>query len=205
MKRRRGAGQSLAVLSVIALAHDARGQVRTDAELLEGAELRVLSHRPLAAGDATASPTMDLEGHVALVPLLRVGAYAHYDVSPLSGEGSRQLASGGLDLRVTLPWLRGGMRAYARLGLGEVGTAVSAHVLGPNETRGALFVPSSSGSFTEVPLALGFAYRLERSLWLTAEAGARLGFGFGGSAYGGTGSGNDVAAIFLDAGVSWGR
>ncbi len=192
-----------AALAWLTWGRDARAQVRWDAELEEGIERRALTSRPAGLGDAGFGPTFDLSGHLALVPLVRIGAYAHYDASPVSGQDTRDLFSGGLDVRLGFPWLRRSVRAYVRAGIGEVGTSAPGH--GVASMSGSTFVPSAGGNFTEVPLALGLVYRAEPHLWVTTELGARLGFAFGGSAYGAASSGDDAVAVALDLGVAWGR
>jgi hypothetical protein len=184
--------------AVLGQSRDAAAQVRWDAELEEGVERRVLAARPAGLGDAGFGPTLDAAAHVALLPLVRVGLYAHWDTSPISGQDTRDLYAGGLDVRVGFPWLRREVRAYLRAGLGEAGVVAAAR-------GGSSFVASSGGDFTEVPLAVGFLYRAEPHLSVTVELGARLGFAFGGTAYGATSSGEDVVAAALDLGVAWGR
>ncbi len=177
----------------------AAAQVRYDAELEEGVARRVLASRPPSGGDATFGPYLDGEVHLALAPLVRVGVYAHYETSPVSGADTRDLASGGLDARIAVPWLRGDVRGYLRVGLGEAGVFASGY-------GGRRFVAASTGSFSEVPLALGVAYRVYPKLAFTGELGARVGFGFGGGAYSAAGAtGDDVLAVGLALGVAWGK
>ncbi len=147
--------------------------------------------------------------------LVRVGLYVHYDSSPVSNQNTRDMFSGGLDLRVLSPWPRGDLRGYARVGIGEVGTYASAHGLtGDRAFAGFRFVDGAHGSFTEVPIAIGALYRVTPPIRITAEAGARFGFAFTGNAYArppgdqagaGVTSGSDALAVFVDLGVMWGR
>jgi len=182
---------ALAITSAaLTCGHDAHAQVRWDAELEDGLMRRVLDHKPAGANDATFGPTLDAAVHLALVPLIRVGAYGHYDACPVSGEVVRTFVSGGLDARVLVPWLRGDLRGYARVGLGEAGVLEEAR---------------AGGHFTEVPVAVGALYRVRRRVWVTAEIGARLGFGFGGAGYAAQTNGEDPVGVFLDLGVMWGR
>jgi hypothetical protein len=170
--------------------------VRWDAEIAEGADVRVLTSRPAGEAASGAGPSLDLSAHVALVPLVRIGVYAHHDAST---EG-QSLSSAGLDVRVLFPWLSGGLRGYVHAGVGEALAVAPAHAL-----VGGAFVSAASGSLTEVPFAVGLTYRVDPGLWLSLEAGARLGFAFGGAAYGSGSAGDDALAVFLDAGVVWGR
>jgi hypothetical protein len=178
----------------------ARADVRWDLGLEEGAQKRVLVSKPAGGEDAEVGTTLDVVAHVSLVPLVRLGLYGHYDVSPLSDGAGRDVFSGGIDARVLSPWPQGPLRLYARLGVGEAGTTVLSH-----EAPGGSFVGAASGVFTEVPIALGLQYRVDRRLALNAELGTRLGLGFAGTAYGAPSSGDDIVSVFLAAGVSWGR
>jgi hypothetical protein len=184
-------------------AHEACAQVRWDAEAAAGGAGRVLASRPSGGGAASAGPVFDVAAHLALVPLVRVGLYAHEEASPLSSEGARTLRGGGVDARLAIPWLRGAVRGYLRFGLGEIAVSSSPHRVWAVP---GVVATSAAGSFTEVPVGIGALYRLDRLLWLSAEVGARVGFAFGGRAYGGTSSnGTDVAALSLELGVMWGR
>ena len=193
----------------------ATAQVRWDADLAEGAERRVLTSRPAGGADAGFGPAMEASTHLVLVPLVRVGVYVQCDSSPVSAQESRELFSGGVDLRIVSPWPRGDLRGYARVGVGEVGTFASAHGLtDTGASAGGRFVAGANGRFTEVPIAFGLLSRVATPLWVTAEVGARLGFAFAGPAYlpatghdggGSVTSGNDTFAVFADVGVMWGR
>lgn len=178
------------VPALLLAGRDARAQVRWDTGLQGGVSGRFLSSRPAGEAEPSIGPTFAAVAHVALVPLVRLGAYVDLDGSSV-GVGAttvvRQIVSGGIDLRLMSPWPTGDWRTYLRTGIGEAG--VIAH--------------PSGGHFTEVPLALGVAYRLVAPVWLTAEAGVKLGFGFAGWDYGG--GGDDVLDLYGMLGVAWGR
>jgi hypothetical protein len=183
---------------------EAQAQVRWDAELQEGAEKRILTSKPSGGSDSRFSPSLEASGHVALIPLVRVGLYARYEASSIARQDTRQMLSGGLDVRVLFPWPQGDTRLYARIGLGKMGTYAPSH---PAPDRpDSVMLAGAWGHFTEVPLAIGLVYRVSSPVWLTAEAGARVGFAFAGNAYGVAGeSGDDTVALFLSAGLMWGR
>ena len=183
------------VFALGAWASPAEAAVRWDTEIAEGADVRVLTSRPPGESASTAGPALDLSAHLALIPLVRIGVYAHHDAST----EARSLSSTGFDLRVLLPWVSRRVRGYVHAGIGEVLAVAPAHAL-----AGA-FIPSGSGSFTEVPLAVGVTYRVDPRLWLSVEAGARMGFAFGGGTYGAGSAGDDVVAVFVETGVVWGR
>jgi len=169
--------------------------VRWDVDLASGATQRVLTSKVAGAGDPGLGASVDLSGHIALLPLVRLGLYAHHDAYALAGLGVRDLDAAGLDATLAFPWLRRDVRAYARLGLGE------AAVHSPSGDGPA----AGWGSFTEVPVGVGLRFRLGRRLWLTTELTARVGFAFGGGAYGRGSWGDDALAVGLDVGFVWGR
>jgi len=182
-------------------ARDAAAQVRWDVGVAGGAAARFLSARPAGEGEASAGPAFEAEGHVVVLPLVRVGGYLHFDESAVAGAGydvTRDVFAGGLDLRLVSPWPRHDVRVYLRAGIGEAGVRTPAH-------GSADASSTTAGYFTEVPLALGIAWRPDPPFWLTAEAGARVGFAFGGATYGAASVGEDVVAMYGTLGVMWGR
>jgi hypothetical protein len=188
---------ALAIGVVIAFsASEARAQARWDVGVEGGVERRVLASKPGGGADAGFGPVVEMAGHVALLPLLRLGAYAQYDTSPVSGDGIREIVSGGLDARIVLPWVRGTWRNYLRVGIGEAAAFDRPHG------------GSQHGHFTEVPVALGVAYRVVPWVWVTSELGARMGFAFGGAEYlprSDLTAGDDTLAVYLTLGASVGR
>jgi hypothetical protein len=212
--KRRAAGLALA-LALLARVDLAAAQVRWDAEIQEGAQQRIQTSTTPGGGPIGVGPMLEASGHVALAPLVRVGLYVQYESSPVSGQGARDLVSGGLDVRLFSPWPRGRVRTYARVGIGESGTFSSAYSMNAGAVGSrATFVGGASGAFTEVPVALGVMYRLTPPVWITAEAGLRAGFGFTGGAYDATAvehatvrpaGGDDSMAVLFGVGVMWGR
>jgi hypothetical protein len=188
-------------LGLSIVASDAAAQVRWDVGVGTGATERVLSSRPAMASEPSAGPTFEAEGHILVLPLVRVGGYLHFDESAIvSGafDVTRDVFAGGLDLRLVSPWPRRDVRVYLRAGLGEAGVRLPPHGA-PNAFA------TTTGYFTEVPIALGIAWRPYSPFWLTAETGVRVGFAFGGAAYGRASVGDDVAALYGTVGVMWGR
>jgi hypothetical protein len=180
---------------------DAAAQVRWDVGVAGGAAGRFLAARPPGEGEASAGPDFEAEGHVVVLPLVRLGGYLHLDESAVAGAGydvTRDIFAGGLDLRLVSPWPRRDVRVYLRAGIGEARVWMPAR--GGAEARAA-----AAGYFTEAPLALGIAWRPYPPIWLTAEVGARVGFAFGGATYGAASVGEDLAAVYGAVGVMWGR
>ena len=144
-----------------------------------------------------------LDGHIAVLPLLRIGAYATGEVSdrltlgataPGQVTGSspiRELLGGGVRVKLVPPWPRGVWRAWLAFGFGYVG----------------VIADDAGGGFFEVPIAIGASYRIRKPIVFLMELGARLGFAQWGSYYaiGATApdqaSGNDVVAITLSLGI----
>ncbi|MDP8999902.1 MAG: hypothetical protein M3O46_07300, partial [Myxococcota bacterium] len=76
--------------AVLSPSRPAGAQVHWDAGIQAGATER------LTTGDAAASrpvpgPSGEVRAHVAVLPMLRVGAYAAFDLSPASGTRARQV------------------------------------------------------------------------------------------------------------------
>jgi hypothetical protein len=132
--------------------------------------------------DAGVGPTFGLSAHVALLPLLRAGAYVSEDISPVKAKDTREITSAGLSLRLLSPWPRGALRTWLGVGFGYASVYAPSYV----ETlpSGATAtVESAWGGFFEAPLGIGASLRFARSWELVVEAGARIGFGFTGSMY----------------------
>jgi hypothetical protein len=162
-----------------------------------------------ATGGASGAPTpgfgpsLELQGHVALVPMVRLGAYLSTDLSPVStdGEGPRTFWEGGLHVRVSPPLVAWPWRVWLFTGFGYAITYdVGTHL---------------SGGMLDVPVGLGLGRKLTRHTLLFTELGARFGFGFSGPMYtsgsaparseagGGTAYvGNDAVALSLSVGLS---
>src|SRR5947207_2654049 len=85
---------------------DARAQLHWDAAVQGGVVKRFLSSKAAGTDDASFGPGLELHGHVALIPLLRVGAYVAHDASPAGSNGTRQITSFGIRAKGAVPWLR---------------------------------------------------------------------------------------------------
>jgi hypothetical protein len=184
---------ALAVALPLALAASpASAQVHWDASAQAGFMKRNLVERPTGSvgKDATFGPAGQLTGHVALFPLVRLGAYLGHDISPFQGEASaRDITWGGLRAKIMSPWPRGDARVWLFFGFGYAGvyqrsTSTTAGFPGPG---GAVTVErtvhGAGGGFFEVPFGLGASYKLRKPWEICAELGARAGFGHSGSVY----------------------
>ncbi len=204
----------------------ARAQVRSDAAVDVGVVKRFVSGA--GARDAGVGPTLGLNGHVALFPMVRVGAYASAEISP--GElpvqaSARRIYAAGLRVKLSPPWPREDVRAWLFTGLGFAGVYAPSYRGAVTSSDGApiaadALVAGAGGHFFEVPIGVGASYRLRKPWVLTAELAARVGFAFSGAIYtGGRGAidassslpvvlgapGHDAFALGLTLGIGFDR
>ena len=163
--------------ALVLSASRACAQVHWDASAQIGVMKRNLVERPVGgARDATIGPAGQLTAHVALFPLVRVGAYFGHDISPFQGEASaRDITWGGLRAKLMSPWPRGDLRGWLFFGFGYAGVY--------ERSTPAAGLPGAGGSFFEVPFGLGASYKLRKPWEVCAELGGRVGFGHTGSIY----------------------
>lgn len=182
---------AVAVALLLATAR-ADAQVHWDASAQVGFMKRNLVDRPTGgARDATVGPAGQLTGHVALLPLVRLGAYFGHDISPFQGDASaRDITWGGLRAKIMSPWPRGDARAWLFVGFGYAGvyqrstvTTAGMTAPAPGVAGTERVVHGAGGGFFEVPFGLGASYKLRKPWELCAELGARAGFGHSGSVY----------------------
>jgi hypothetical protein len=179
----------------------ATAQVHWDASAQVGVMKRFLHDRPpgsSVSGDF--GPTGQLTGHVALLPLIHVGGYFGHDISHLSASTSsapnatRNITFGGVRVKGMIPFVRNPFRLWVFAGFGYAGvysqsfstTFAVPDGLGATQLRPGR-VEGAGGSFFEVPFGVGASYRLFKPWELSAELGARTGFGHTGSVYEGNG------------------
>jgi hypothetical protein len=170
-------------LGLALLPRGADAQIHADVDLEAGAEKRFLHGRPPLGEDAGVGPIFELSAHVAVLPLLRAGAYVSHDISPVIGADTRHITSAGLSLRLLSPWPRGLCRVWFGTGFGYASAYAPSYVETVPAGSGSATVEGAGGGFFEVPLGVGASLRLGRGFELTLEAGARIGFGFVGSMY----------------------
>jgi len=215
------------VSSLVALSvnRPAIAQVHADASVEVGVMKRFLTGSVPGTGDASFGPTAEIAAHVALVPLVRVGAYIGHDISPRTGSAAaRDVTWGGARVKVMSPWIRSPFRAWVFAGFGIAGVYARSYATtvnvpaGPNGAPAARpgVVQGSSGGFFEVPFGIGASYKLREPWELCAELGARVGFAHRGRVYEAPGpdlllsgaangnaapAGSDVFALALTIGV----
>jgi hypothetical protein len=177
----------------------ARAQVRWDAGLLVGAAERFTSGSSSAR--PVPGPSAELHAHLAVLPMLRVGPYAAFALSPAPGTQARQVYAAGLRAKVSPPLLAAPWHAWIFAGAGFV----DAYTPGPDHR--------TSVGMLELPLGIGLGYRFRDPWELCAELGAHFipvrGLLHGSSSTGADGSspsvGDDFLAVSLSVGVSLGR
>jgi hypothetical protein len=194
-RRRRGHLVATALVSLLACSREAHAQIHWDAGVQAGVSKRFLADRAQGTPDAGFGPTATLTGHVALLPLVRIGAYFGHEISPLGGDVSaRQITFGGLHLKGMLPWVRSSTsaRAWIFAGFGYAGVYAPSfetnfYVPSTDGTGGLTRehgrVEGGGGGFFDVPFGVGASYKFFKPWELFAELGGRAEFGNSGTIY----------------------
>lgn len=198
------------LLAALAATRRATAQVNWDVGAELGVMERVATGRDPGAPGPSPGPTGELHAHVALVPMVRIGAYVAHDISPVSGLPAREITEAGLRARLSPPILSGPWRAWLFLGAGYASAYEPSHdaaVPGATAAR-ATQVAGASGGMLDVPFGLGAGCKLRRPWQIFAELGGRVGLAFSGALYGRVAGepyeGRDSLAVSLSVGVSWG-
>lgn len=157
------------VLAAIALPSVAHAQVHWDVGAEAGAMKRFTTGGDAGAPSPDVGPTFALQGHVALLPMVRAGLYAEQDFSPQADAAPRTFWAGGVHFRLTPPLLASPWRLWLFAGAG-VAYAYSREV-------------HADGGFLEVPVGLGLGRKLGAHWLIFAELGARFGLLFYGGMY----------------------
>ena len=172
-------------------------QLHWDVGVHGGASERILVGLAGApASTALPGPTFGIQGHVALIPFVRVGLYGSFEMSSIDKiqAPARQFYAFGAQGKVVSPWPRGDLRLFGTLGFGYVGASAPGYDTmikpTPNMPQPAR-VDASGGGFAEIPFGIGASYRLRGPLVVYAELLTRFGLGFWGTLYG-EGGGRNV-------------
>jgi hypothetical protein len=193
---RLGAAIASFALALLGAAWPASAQLHGDVSAQLGVMKRFLSERPAGANDdATFGPIGQLTGHVALIPLVHVGAYLGHDISPLSGDAAaRDITFAGARAKGFIPVTPASLRTWVFAGFGYAGVYARSYQTTfavPNGLGGTTPTPvrveGAGGGFFEVPFGLGASYKFFSPWELCAELGFRAGFGHQGSVYTGNG------------------
>jgi hypothetical protein len=169
----------------------AHAQLRWDVGAQAGVTKRFTTGAAPGAPSPGLGPSFGLQGHVALVPMVRIGVYLEQDISPMSPLGPRTFWAAGLHLRVMPPLLGGGWRTWLFAGFGYAYTDWSSEAV--------------SGGIFDAPVGVGLGRKI--GSWLIfGELGTRFGFGFYGPMYAGqggaAGQGQDSFALSASVGLS---
>jgi hypothetical protein len=182
--------------AILTLSSLARAQTHWDVAAQAGVAERITApHAPTRLP----GPIVEIHGHVALYPMVRVGAYGTFELSPTSGLPDRFVYAGGGRVKLTPPWLPAPWHPWAFLGVGYAYENIP-HL-------------GLSTSTVEVPLGAGLGRKVSGPWELYAEIAARLevaGLSWqapvplpsGARARGDNASGGDVLAVSLSVGVS---
>lgn len=144
----------------------ANAQLHMDFGAEAALDKRFLTSRGPGRGDASFGPALRLTGHLALLPLIRVGLYAGYALSPQDDE-LRHMLSGGTEARIFPPLGIPNFRPFVLVGFGYQRT----------------FAYGTSGGCLETPLGIGASYRVRKPFDVGAILGSRIGFACGGPLY----------------------
>jgi len=185
--------QTIAVACLFGATAESRqavAQVHWDVGAELGAMDRLATGRDATVRAPTPGPAAELHGHVALVPMVRVGAYVSEDISPRPGIPARETTEVGLRGKLSPPLLSGPWRSWIFLGIGYA----------------RAYVAVVEGGVIDLPLGAGIGYRLRRPWQIFAELEGRVGLGFSGPLYarveGEPYEGKDSFAVSLSVGVS---
>jgi hypothetical protein len=186
---------AVGIVTLLSAGH-AAAQLHGDVSAQVGVMKRFLNERPAGSSEnATFGPTAQLTGHVALIPLLHVGAYVGHDISPLSGDAAaRNITFAGARVKGFIPWTPAGLRTWVFAGFGYAGVYEQSYhttFAVPDGLGGTTPTPvrveGAGGSFFDVPFGLGASYKFFAPWELCGELGFRTGFGHQGSVYSGNG------------------
>ena len=196
--RKRGIVTFASLVSLVSLAsYPAAAQVHADVSAQVGVMKRFLTSRPASEPsekNAPFGPAAEVGAHIALLPLVRAGAYIGYDISPSAGSsagGARDFTWAGARVKIMSPWPSSPFRAWLFAGFGYAGVYARSHAttvsvatgIGNETAPQPARVQGASGGFFEVPFGLGASYNLRKPWALCAELGTRVGFAYSGSAY----------------------
>ncbi len=194
-----------AIATAVAGSAHAAG-VHWDAGVEVGAIERITTGRGSSASIPWPGPVAELHAHVAVVPMLRAGAYVAHDVSPAAGVTAREITEGGLRLKLTPPIFGAPWKGWVFVGLGYARAyAPSWHT---SSAPGG-FVPGEGGGMLDLPVGLGVGARVHGPWMVFLELGTRVGLTFTGTMYdahrcacGTAFEGRDSFAAALAVGVS---
>lgn len=177
-------------------------QVHWDVGAQVGAAQRIQTGPGAGVASPVPGPVVEAHAHVALVPMLRLGPYLSYDVSPYApsdGVPAREIGEAGIRAKVAPPLLGGSWHLWGLLGLGYAVAYWPSHAQGPAHVAG----PGIEGDYLDLPVGVGVGYRVRGPsdpVELTAELATRVGLAFFGEMY--SDAPRDSIALTLSVGLS---
>jgi len=206
---------------------EAPAQVRWDASGTVGPTSRFLVDRGPGSADAGFGGRLELKGHVALMPFLRLGIGSYAELSPQGDAAARRLFGVGLRAKILLPLSVQRFRFFLGTGANYVGVVAPSFetdlfasggngVIGGPAFKQKVEISAAGGSFFEIPLSFATTYKVTPELQLLGELGASVGFLSSGSYYDAQGrvfqtalgavntlapAGYDRFALFLSVGI----
>ena len=176
-----------------------------------GPSKRFLGNKPDGGDDSAFGGMAQLNADVALLPLLRVGVYGGFELSPPPTGDVKEMFPFGGRVTFTPPLPSDRLKLGLFIGLGY--TVVYTHSV--NETiplqnsQGTLvntpaLLAGVSGSFLEVPLGARLSYHVRKSWDVFAELRGSIGFGFGATLYNFDDDGGRPGQTLIGKGVATG-
>jgi hypothetical protein len=171
---------------VVAVPHVAAAQVRWDVGLQAGAIQRIPTDAGSAARLPAPGPVAEAHGHVAMVPMVRVGGYVSEDLSEVAGRPPRHFTEAGFRIKVTPPVLSSPWRVWVFAGLGYAASYQPSYRSSPSEppaSGASARVAGATGDILDLPFGAGIGVRLRRPGVFTVELMGRAGLAFTGAMY----------------------
>ncbi|HEV3190785.1 MAG TPA: hypothetical protein VGY54_09835 [Polyangiaceae bacterium] len=155
----------------------AEAQVHWDLGAQLGARQRLPSGRE---GPAPGPGLMgQLQAHVALLPMIRLGPYLAHDISPAPDAPDRQTTEAGLRVKLTPPLLAAPWRGWAFVGLGYARAYSPSH----SAASGSGQIPGAEGTALDGAFGVGVGARVRGPWVFFAELAGRVGLLFAGAMY----------------------
>lgn len=163
----------------------AHAQLHRELSASAGLTRRFLASRGAGASDGGVGPRAEAAAHLAVLPIVRVGAYGAAELAP-QGAADRSLFTVGGRLKLTPPApLELGSRAWLFVGAGAVFAHAPSSMI--PAAGASLALSPASGRYLEIPFGVGGSYRVARRGSIQAEIGARWGLAFTGPLYAASG------------------
>ncbi len=177
---------SLVLAAAVTWDVPARAQIHWDVGAQGGIINRFVTGSETGAPKPKVGPLVQLTGHLALIPLLRVGLYAATDVTPATGLPARHFYEVGFHGKFAPPLLGGAWRTWVSLGLGYAYTYAPSYQaqvpIGTDPQPSTVTYDTATGGLLDVQPGIGLGYRVGPLLPFV-ELGGRFGVAFWGTMY----------------------